>query len=32
MKAKQEPLLFGSMTYSQIMQLRAAYNLGQLTT
>ncbi|WP_031966092.1 hypothetical protein [Acinetobacter baumannii] len=28
MKAKQEPLLFSSMTYSQIMQLRAAYNLG----
>ncbi|QXA09927.1 hypothetical protein I6L27_19190 [Acinetobacter pittii] len=24
----QEPLLFGSMTYPQIMKLRAAYNLG----
>ncbi|EXH13050.1 hypothetical protein [Acinetobacter sp. 1245593] len=28
MKAQKEPLLFGSMTYSQIMELRAAYNLG----
>lgn len=25
---QKEPLLFGSMTYTQIMQLRAAYNLG----
>ncbi|HFF8234464.1 hypothetical protein V6373_15650 [Acinetobacter baumannii] len=25
---QKEPLLFGSMTYSQIMQLRATYNLG----
>lgn len=28
MKSQKEPLLFGSMTYSQIMELRAAYNLG----
>ncbi|OID34034.1 hypothetical protein A7L09_04850 [Acinetobacter nosocomialis] len=27
-ETQKEPLLFGSMTYSQIMQLRAAYNLG----
>ncbi|ENX48273.1 hypothetical protein F886_00074 [Acinetobacter sp. NIPH 542] len=26
-ETQKEPLLFGSMTYSQIMQLRAAYNL-----
>ncbi|EHU1442017.1 MULTISPECIES: hypothetical protein [Acinetobacter] len=25
---QKEPLLFGSMTYTQIMQLRAEYNLG----
>ncbi|WP_461949647.1 hypothetical protein [Acinetobacter baumannii] len=25
---QKEPLLFGSMMYTQIMQLRAAYNLG----